>query len=82
MMCRHSWGEVNERENRSKINIQAESREEADRIFAGLSVGGEVEGRWVIVPGGVILVCSGTNMVLSGLLNITGNQEACLWILG
>ncbi|MGX5820193.1 VOC family protein [Chitinophaga lutea] len=37
-------GRVNERENRSKIVVAAESKEEADRIFNGLSAGGEVEG--------------------------------------
>ena len=37
-------GKVNERENRSKILLRADSKEEADRIFAGLSEGGEVEG--------------------------------------
>ncbi|MBD1386125.1 VOC family protein [Mucilaginibacter rigui] len=37
-------GRVNENENRSKIVVAAESREEADKIFGGLSVGGEVEG--------------------------------------
>lgn len=36
-------GAVNERENRSKISVSAESKEEADRIFKGLSEGGEVE---------------------------------------
>ncbi len=36
-------GRTNEMENRSKISIQAESREEADRLFSGLSVGGKVE---------------------------------------
>lgn len=36
-------GRVNERENRSKIAISAENREEADRLFKGLSEGGEVE---------------------------------------
>lgn len=36
-------GRVNERENRSKIAVSADSREEAERIFNGLSVGGEVE---------------------------------------
>ena len=36
-------GPVNENENRSKISIDAESQEEADRIFAGLSEGGTVE---------------------------------------
>ncbi len=37
-------GQVNERENRSKILVRVESKEEADRVFSGLSVGGEVEG--------------------------------------
>lgn len=36
-------GQVNERENRSKILVATESKEEADRIFNGLSEGGEVE---------------------------------------
>jgi PhnB protein len=36
-------GRVNENENRSKISVSAESREEADRIFTGLSCGGIVE---------------------------------------
>lgn len=37
-------GRVNERENRSKILVSAESKEEVDRLFNGLSAGGEVEG--------------------------------------
>jgi PhnB protein len=37
-------GRVNEAENRSKISVSAESREEADKIFNGLSAGGDVEG--------------------------------------
>ena len=37
-------GRVNERENRSKILVRAESKEEADTLFNGLSAGGEVEG--------------------------------------
>ncbi len=36
-------GRVNENENRSKISISAESKEEADRLFVGLSKGGKVE---------------------------------------
>jgi PhnB protein len=36
-------GPVNEQENRSKIAITVESREEADRIFNGLSKGGSSE---------------------------------------
>ncbi|WP_316836783.1 VOC family protein [Pedobacter nutrimenti] len=37
-------GRVSENENRSKIYVDAESREEADKIFNGLSLGGEVDG--------------------------------------
>ena len=37
-------GKVNERENRSKISISADSKEEAEQLFNGLSAGGEVEG--------------------------------------
>jgi len=38
-----SLGPVNENENRSKISIIAESKEEADKLFNGLSAGGKVE---------------------------------------
>jgi len=37
-------GGVNENENRSKIAVSAESREEAAQIFNGLSAGGAIEG--------------------------------------
>ncbi|HVX01429.1 MAG TPA: VOC family protein [Candidatus Babeliaceae bacterium] len=36
-------GRTNENENRSKIAITAESKEEADKLFNGLSEGGQVE---------------------------------------
>lgn len=36
-------GKVNENENRSKISVSTESKEEADKIFNGLSAGGTVE---------------------------------------
>ena len=36
-------GKVNENENRSKISISVESKEEADRLFSNLSEGGNVE---------------------------------------
>lgn len=36
-------GQHNENENRSKISISAESKEEADHLFNGLSSGGEIE---------------------------------------
>ncbi len=36
-------GRTNENENRSKISVSTESREEADKIFNGLSAGGNIE---------------------------------------
>ena len=36
-------GRTNEDENRSKIVITAETKEEADKLFNGLSVGGQIE---------------------------------------
>ena len=38
-----SMGRTNENENRSKISISAESKEEADKLFNGLSSGGKIE---------------------------------------
>ncbi len=38
-----SMGPVSENENRSKIAVSAETKEEADKIFKGLSEGGIVE---------------------------------------
>jgi len=37
-------GPVSENENRSKISISADSQEEAEKLFNGLSAGGEIEG--------------------------------------
>lgn len=36
-------GKVSESENRSKIHVAVDSKEEAQRIFSGLSAGGQVE---------------------------------------
>lgn len=36
-------GPVNENENRSKIAVTADTKEEADKLFTGLSAGGTVE---------------------------------------
>lgn len=38
-----SMGTHNENETRSKISVSTESREEADKLFQGLSAGGTVE---------------------------------------
>lgn len=45
-------GKVNEQENRSKISVQAESKDEADTLFNGLSAGGQVEVPLAESPGG------------------------------
>jgi PhnB protein len=37
-------GRTNENENRSKIVVNADSKEEADLLFNGLSAGGQIEG--------------------------------------
>ncbi len=36
-------GRTNENENKSKISISTESKEEADKLFSGLSAGGQIE---------------------------------------
>ncbi|SFQ34204.1 VOC family protein [Parafilimonas terrae] len=36
-------GRTNENENRSKISISTETKEEADKLFSGLSEGGQIE---------------------------------------
>ena len=38
-----SMGRANENEHRSKISINCDSKEEADRLFTGLSEGGSIE---------------------------------------
>jgi PhnB protein len=45
-------GRTNENENRSKIYVSAESKEEANKIFNGLSAGGQVEMPLDEGPGG------------------------------
>ncbi len=50
-------GKTNENENRSKIVIIAESKEEADRLFNGLSAGGQIEGPIGDSPWGLYFGC-------------------------
>ncbi len=38
-----SMGKVNENENRSKISVSADSKEQAEKLFFGLSSGGQIE---------------------------------------
>ena len=50
-------GKTNENENRSKIVISAESKAEADKLFNGLSVGGQIEGPIGDSPWGTYFGC-------------------------
>ena len=50
-------GKTNENENRSKIVISAESKEEAEKLFNGLSAGGQIEGPIGDSPWGSHLGC-------------------------
>ena len=52
-----SMGRTNENENRSKIFINTASREEADKIFNGLSAGGQIEGQIGDSPWGSYFGC-------------------------
>jgi PhnB protein len=52
-----SMGRTNENENRSKISVRTESREEADRLFYGLSAGGQIEGPIGDTPWGSYFGC-------------------------
>ena len=50
-------GKTNENENRSKIVVSTESKEEADKLFNGLSVGGQIEGPIGDGPWGTYFGC-------------------------
>lgn len=47
-----SMGKTNENENRSKISISTESKEEAEKLFDGLSAGGQIEFPIAVSPWG------------------------------
>ena len=50
-------GKTNENENRSKIVISAATKDEADKLFNGLSVGGQIEGPVGDSPWGTYFGC-------------------------
>ncbi len=49
-------GKVNENENRSKIHVRADTKEEAEKIFTGLSAHGQVEMPFGTSPWGTYFV--------------------------
>lgn len=66
-------GQKMENGNRYSISISAESREEADKLFNGLSSGGKIEMPLPIVHGVHILECLQTNTASSGWWIMTQN---------
>ena len=52
-----AMGRTNENENRSKIVVNTESKEEADKLFNGLSVGGQIDGPIGDTPWGSYFGC-------------------------
>lgn len=52
-----AMGKTNENENRSKIVINAGTKEEANKLFNGLSVGGQIEGTIGDSPWGSYFGC-------------------------
>lgn len=66
-------GEVNENENRSKIAIFAESKEEADKLFHWLSVGGSVEVPISESPWGSYFAMFRDKYGIEWMIDYTGN---------
>jgi PhnB protein len=64
-----SLGRTNENENRSKISISAESRDEADKLFYGLSAGGQIEGEIGDSPWGTYFGCFRDKYGIEWLIN-------------
>ena len=69
-------GRTNENENRSKISISAESKEEADKIFNGLSAGGQIEGQIGDSPWGTYFGCFRDKYGIEWLVEYESNTKA------
>jgi len=69
-----SMGRTNEHGNRSKISISAESRKEADKLFNGLSAGGDIEGQIGDSPWSSYTGMFRDKMALNGSSNSTQNK--------
>lgn len=66
-------GKVNENENRSKIALTVDNKEEADRIFYGLSAGGQVEGEIGDSPWGTYFGCFRDKYGIEWLVDVDPN---------
>lgn len=70
-----SMGKTNENENRSKISVSAESREEADKLFYGLSDGGIIEGQIGYSPWGSYFGCFRDKYGIEWIIDFTPNHS-------
>ena len=68
-------GTTNENENRSKIVISADSKEEADKLFNGLSVGGQIEGPIGDSPWGTYFGCFRDKYGIEWIVEFDGNDR-------
>ncbi len=72
-------GQVTENDNRNTISISAESREEADKLFNGLSEAVKLKCQLPTVLLVLTLECSQTNLVFNGwwtlTQKVTGNRN-------
>ena len=67
-------GKTNENENRSKIAITANSKEEADKLFNGLSAGGEIEGPIGDSPWGSYFGCFRDKYGIEWMVDFNANE--------
>ena len=68
-------GRTNENENRSKIVISAESKEEADKLFNGLSAGGQIEGPIGDSPWGSYFGCFRDKYGIEWMVDFDSNYK-------
>jgi PhnB protein len=66
-------GEVTENDNRNTISISAESREEADKLFNGLSEGGKIEMPIADGPFGAYFGMFADKYGIQWMVNFTAN---------
>ncbi|MBK8710348.1 MAG: VOC family protein [Niastella sp.] len=68
-------GKTNENENRSKISVSTESREEADTLFYGLSAGGQIEGPIGDSPWGTYFGCFRDQYGIEWIIDFNPNNK-------
>ena len=71
-----AMGQVTENDNRNSISISAESREEADRLFNGLSAGGTIEMPISDGPLGSYFGMFADKYGIEWLIDFTENRES------